>query len=39
LIGVDEITRLEAAYRRGWDKAGSAPPGAGDETIEPEAQV
>lgn len=39
LVGVDELTRLEAAYRRGMDKAGSAPPGAGDETFEPEARI
>jgi hypothetical protein len=39
LIGVDELTRIEAAYQRGMDEMGAAPPGVGDETLDPEAQV
>lgn len=38
LLGVDELTRIEAAYQRGMDETGAAPPVVSDESRQPEVQ-
>jgi hypothetical protein len=39
LIGVDELTRLEAAYRRGVGSASLSVPDADSDALEPEGQA